>query len=67
MQIPVQVRRPAIEVMFANQLKTLFDPVETPMYESNANAVETAKAKYGNPFLVVRAKMRGAEPVRARE
>ena len=64
--MPNHVRRPAIAVMFENQLKTLPDPDLTPMNARNANAVEHNNATYGKPFLVVRMKIFGAFPETAR-
>lgn len=58
--------KPAMAVMLANHPKTLFEPLEIPMYANPQKRAEQANEIYGNPLLVVLAKMRGALPDRAR-
>jgi hypothetical protein len=64
--MPNQVRRPATDVMLANQLNTLPEPEWTPMYANEANVEEAMSAVTGNPFRRVFLNMEGAFPAIAR-
>lgn len=61
-EIPNQVIKPAIEVIFWNQVKTLPEPLLMPMYARHENSEQKMIAGRGIPLPVVRRKIRGALP-----
>src|ERR1700761_3830030 len=64
--MPNQVKRPATEVILANQLNTLPEPEWTPMYAKRENAEDMRSAVTGNPFRSVFLNIEGALPEMAR-
>lgn len=64
--MPNQVIRPATEVMFWNQVKTVLEPAVTPMKARKEKATETRRAVHGRPLRLVRLKILGAFPATAR-